>query len=586
MKRRKKLYAVTAAAVCGIIAAGSIGCHFLQVSAQEQEKPNRTAVLQHGDLDLTFTGEGTTSEGTVSQKPTFDVSAADFTVEEVYVENGVEVTEGDALYKLSEESLAKANAYYEEQVAEMAKETEKARQEYETGKAEADYTRTEAKTAAESAESVYNAANQSLAQNVADAETALNDAKTQIAVYQNNLNQNTYYKDAGVEEKKDALKSAKEAEQKAQSEYQKTKSAYDKAAEAVNTKIAELAQTAAESADSAADAGTLSEKIISLSEANQSLAENKTLLANAESAYQAASAAREKAKEEYDAANTEYEKAVSEATAKKETLENSLSSLELAYSSAVNVAETGKVENQNTYDVSVMQGETADTVYESTVDSLKKAYDTAMDELEELKEEQAALQALTDGVITAEYSGTLSGVLYEAGDIIGSNTALVSYSDTNILTVAVEVSQENIAKIAVGDTVQINVPGMQREELTGTVSTVASEATSGRSMSNVTYTVEATFDNNEGSVSSNESAYVVFSYGALEDVDYIESDALSHVDGEQATVIKQTESGETEQTTVTIGESTDRFTVITDGITPEDICLIEMEGEGQNEAAQ
>lgn len=127
---------------------------------------------------------------------------------------------------------------------------------------------------------------------------------------------------------------------------------------------------------------------------------------------------------------------------------------------------------------------------------------------------------------------------YDAGDILNSDLSLVSYSDTDKLSVAVEVAQEDIAKIAVGDTVSIRTMSGRPDSnnIEGTITSIAAEATSGGSMSNVTYTVTVTFDNSDGELTANTSAYVTFTYGELSDVDYIQTDALDNINEDSATV--------------------------------------------------
>lgn len=575
MKKGKKLYAAIAGGVCLVLAAGGGGWHYMSANQPEPRNPYREVKLEHGNIPLTFTGEGTTADGDITQKPEFDVTAVDFVIEESYVNSEDEVKKGDALYKLSAESIAKATTYYEEQIADASKEQERTRVAYEAGKAEAEYKKTEAKAAAVSAQEVYAAANSTLAQKVTEAETALNEAKRQISVYQSNLDGNTYYKDAGVTAKKQISEEADKTKKQAKKAYEQAKSVYDTAAQTVNTQISTLQQSASAGG---VDTAALTGLIIELSQANQILTEAQTKFSEAEKNYRAAEEAAMKAKEDYHTANTTYEKSVSDAKARKETLENSLSTLEYAYTIAVNAQETGKVDNKNTYDSAVLEGQYADTAYESSISSLEKEYNTATETLKELKEEQSALLALKDGVITAEYDGVLSYVSYEAGDALYADTALVGYADTDKLTVAVEVAQENIAKVAVGDRVTVSIEGMWGGQLEGTVSTVATEATSSGSMSNVTYRVEVMVDNSEGTISTEASAYVTFSYGEISDVDYIMTQALDHIDGTTATVKVYNAEGEVEDKIVSIGESTEQFTVITEGLTADIVCLIETGG--------
>lgn len=99
---------------------------------------------RHRDLQMTFTGEGTASEGILPQKADFNVGAADFIVEKTYVSSGDEVKRGDALYQIREESIS-------------------------------------------------------------EAEAALSEAQEKINVYQANLDQNQYYADANISEKKEGF---------------------------------------------------------------------------------------------------------------------------------------------------------------------------------------------------------------------------------------------------------------------------------------------------------------------------------------------------------------------------------------------
>ena len=491
---------------------------------------------------------------------------------------------GDALYKISEESLKEAKAYYEEAVADAAKAADTAESAYEAGKAKAEYTKSETETTAGLAKENYDADNSSLEQKVTQAEAELNEAKSAISMYQTNLDQNTYYTDAGVTEKQESYQAAQKVTKQAQTAYTDAKSAYEQAYAAVSGKIQDL-QTAV---SSSAESDTTTQMVTELSALNQTLAEKKSAVTEAESNYQSAVEAEEKAKEAYNRANTSYEKAVSDATARKESLEKSLSSLEQAYTDAVNAAATGKIDNQNTYDTAVLEGEYADVTYKDTVSTLKTAYDEAADTLAGLKEEQSALLALDKGTITAEYDGTIASVSYDAGDILNSDLSLVSYSDTDKLSVAVEVAQEDIAKIAVGDTVSIRTMSGRPDSnnIEGTITSIAAEATSGGSMSNVTYTVTVTFDNSDGELTANTSAYVTFTYGELSDVDYIQTDALDNINEDSATVKTYDENQAVIETKVTIAESTDRYTVITDGITADTVCLIEAGGKPDEKAEE
>ena len=136
--------------------------------------------------------------------------------------------------------------------------------------------------------------------------------------------------------------------------------------------------------------------------------------------------------------------------------------------------------------------------------------DEAQDTLDELKEQQSALLEIEDGVVCADRDGTLASVTYEAGDTLIKNTAFASYYDLDTILISVEVSQNDIAKLAVSDTVQVQISGSRMGAIDGTVYSIASEKTSGGSMSNVTYAVIVAVDNTDGTLSTGSQATVTF----------------------------------------------------------------------------
>lgn len=91
-----------------------------------------------------------------------------------------------------------------------------------------------------------------------------------------------------------------------------------------------------------------------------------------------------------------------------------------------------------------------------------------------------------------------------------ADTAFAYYYDTDTILISVEVPQEQIARVAVGDEVEVNISGNRQGAVTGTVSSIASSATAGGSISNVTYAVVISIDNSEGRLSSGSSTTVTF----------------------------------------------------------------------------
>ena len=191
-------------------------------------------------------------------------------------------------------------------------------------------------------------------------------------------------------------------------------------------------------------------------------------------------------------------------------LTDSLDDLKSDYEQAERDATTQKAELQNEYDTAVVEGKYAGSTYESTVSELESAVESAQDTLDTLKEEQTALLALENGVVTADEDGTIAAVPYEAEDTLQSGTAFALYCDTQTIMISVEVPQENIAQVGVGDEVSVMIAGNRDGAVTGTVSSIASSATTGGSVSNVTYAVIISIDNSDGRLGSGSSATVIF----------------------------------------------------------------------------
>lgn len=375
------------AAVC--VMTGGIGYQAAVSGAQTDSTENSVKAQntdQQESTDGSFSEEGTTQIGTVSQMPEFTVNAVTMTVEEVYASSGDIVSKGDALFKLTDESMEAAKSYYEDAIS--------------------------------------------------DAENTLKTAEANLA--SGKLSAESTKQDADL-----------------------------------------TAQTAADSYQ-------------------------------AQQSADAAQSTLEQAQKEFDSAVEIYNKNVEETNTKITELTDSLDDLKSDYEQAERDATTQKAELQNEYDTAVVEGKYAGSTYESTVSELESAVESAQDTLDTLKEEQTALLALENGVVTADEDGTIAAVPYEAEDTLQSGTAFALYCDTQTIMISVEVPQENIAQVGVGDEVSVMIAGNRDGAVTGTVSSIASSATTGGSVSNVTYAVIISIDNSDGRLGSGSSATVTF----------------------------------------------------------------------------
>lgn len=571
--KKKKITIAAALAMTAVLAAGGAGYTVLRAEqTTTSETAYRETAVQAGDLKLTFEEEGTTQVSAVSQIPEFNVGTVKLIVDEVYVEAGDTVEEGDALLKLTDESVEEATAYYEKAVASAESALTTAQADYESGKLDAEYDKQDSTLALESAGTTYNTAISDLDIDLADKKEAYEEASESLETYQSNLENNTYYTNAGIESKEEAVSEAEEANETAQKTLSDAVEDYQSATENFETLLKKINNSDSD------DVSDLKSEISELASSYEILKSVANTYDTASETATAASNALQQANETLAAAQKEYEENQTTAEEKVTELSTSVTELEEKYNTALLAYDTQKLAIQNTYDAAVLEGNSAESVYQAALVKLQASVDEAQETLDELKEEQAAFLALENGVITAEQAGTLASVTYEAGDTLFSNVAAVSYYSTGTITISVEVDQSDIAKIEVGDDVSVAISG-SRDSLTGTIQSIASSATTGGSVSNVTYAVVIAIDNSDGRLSSGSSAEITFEYGEYPDVIYVEADAVKEGSDGTGTVLMYDENGEAAEQTVTIGESTEDYVIITEGLSEGDICLIETGGE-------
>lgn len=493
------------------VAAGGIGHRVIAADAGKtgtDKSQEQTGTMEEHTGD-TFSEEGTTQIQTESQQLSFAVNAVTMTVEEVYVEAGTAVEEGDALLKISDESMSEAISYYEDAVADAQKELEKAQLEFSEGVLEAESELKNTRIEAEHAGDVYEASLSELAVNVEEKKEAYENAVAEIREYQEAIDNGTYYVQVGIDEKQETVNAAEASVTETQEQLNSAQSSYDAVQQVLAANLENL-KKGINDHTSYEELLSLAEQVesdyIAVQTATVNLSQAQTTADNAWSSLESANQRMENAVKEYNSC-------VEEANQKITELTESLEELSKAYEEAQREAVTQEAEIQKVYDEAVLEGKYADTEYEAALAGLQTAVDTAQDTLDTLVGEQTALLAITGGVICADRAGTVASVSYEAEDVLRENVALASYYDTSTIFISVEVSQEQIAELAVGEEVEVMITGNRNGAVTGKISSIASQKTTGGSMSNVTYAVVIAINNADGRISSGSSATVTFQCG-------------------------------------------------------------------------
>lgn len=451
---------------------------------------NRSEFSMPGNMaGLTFTEDMTAASGVTNvgiTKASFDVEnlTTELEIEEVYAVSGEEVTAGDKILKLTEDSVEEARKELERALedAELAYRTGAI--EYEQNLITAEYTRDSAILTGQQAKEVYDETVASLQSAVTRAEEELQDAEDDIAEYESYVNDGSYKSYFKVDE------------------YQ---AIYDENLKALTDKLDEWgigwSQITGGSAGSVQAGGTAGNVLGSSGQDNNS--SNVKILASLYNIL-------EQNLKDLEEAQEKYEDAVTNASFNLQTLQLKLPSLQQAVAEAKENYEIQLAQAKLTYETSLSSEERAESDYNTTVEkaesdlaSLKSTYEDAKENLELFE------SSVGDGYFYASEDGTILRTMVRAEQTLTSDAVVFVYSNPKELTVTVSVEQSDIAKLTVGDSAYVQTSA--GSGYTGVI-TAIDPVSSSDSRTSVTYsvTVQINVEDEEDSLSANESVTVVF----------------------------------------------------------------------------
>lgn len=451
---------------------------------------NRSEFSMPGNMaGLTFTEDMTAASGVTNvgiTEASFDVEnlTTELEIEEVYAVSGEEVTAGDKILKLTEDSVEEARKELERALedAELAYRTGAI--EYEQNLITAEYTRDSAILTGQQAKDVYDETVASLQSAVTRAEEELQDAEDDIAEYESYVNDGSYKSYFKVDE------------------YQ---AIYDENLKALTDKLDEWgigwSQITGGSAGSVQAGGTAGNVLGSSGQDSNS--SNVKTLASLYSIL-------EQNLKDLEEAQEKYEDAVTNASFNLQTLQLKLPSLQQAVTEAKENYEIQLAQAKLTYETSLSSAERAESDYNTTVEkaesdlaSLKSTYEDAKENLELFE------SSVGDGYFYASEDGTILRTMVRAEQTLTSDAVVFVYSNPKELTVTVSVDQADIAKLTVGDSAYVQ--SSAGSGFTGVI-TAIDPVSSSDSRTSVTYsvTVQINVEDEEDSLSANQSVTVVF----------------------------------------------------------------------------
>ena len=191
-----------------------------------------------------------------------------------------------------------------------------------------------------------------------------------------------------------------------------------------------------------------------------------------------------------------------------EELQDSRETTKVQYEELQRKKKIFELEIQHTYDSAVIAGKLAELTYQQEIADWEETLAEAKQNKADLETQKALLEAMTDGVISADRDGTVASISYEVEELLDSSIPIVSYYDTDTVSITLEVPQEEIASLSVGDTAEVTLAGAGRLE--GTLTEKSVEPEDGTSRTTVNYTATVSLDNSDGRLSDGLSATVTF----------------------------------------------------------------------------
>ena len=187
---------------------------------------------------------------------------------------------------------------------------------------------------------------------------------------------------------------------------------------------------------------------------------------------------------------------------------------------------------ENEYQSASLSGELAEEIYDYSVDSLSDAVIKAQNELDEIQMKMDAFREFVgeDNCIYAPEDGLVTGVFSEAGDKLTDIGAMLTYAKENEYTVNIDVSEEDVAAISVGEHVELSFGAYPEQTWEGVITSITTTSTS-EYASTISYPVTILVQGDTTLLYGGMAADVTFVTDSVEDVLYVSKKAVFEEDG-------------------------------------------------------
>lgn len=216
----------------------------------------------------------------------------------------------------------------------------------------------------------------------------------------------------------------------------------------------------------------------------------------------------EEAKENYEKALESYEDEVNSAELNLQKLFNQLETAREDYTDADVTYQKELLSAKTTYETAAAKGKTAQNDYDTQLASLEDSLDRLQDAKEEAESNLALFEELVgDGYLYTEEAGTVLMITAQEGQTLVGGSMVMAYSNPKEISVSVSVSQDDIAKLYVGESANVTIS--EHGSYNGVIEMI-NPVSSSDSRTSVAYSVTVRLEGDVSGLEQNLTASVVF----------------------------------------------------------------------------
>ena len=242
------------------------------------------------------------------------------------------------------------------------------------------------------------------------------------------------------------------------------------------------------------------------------------------------------------------------------------------------------LEAKQIYETETLTGSIASDTYEYAKGTLEEAVIEAQTAVEEANEKLTDFEAFVgDGIVYAQSDGLIMTMNYEAGDSLINSGDLFTYVTEDSITLSVDVSQEDIVDLVVGDSVTISFTAYPDEIYTGEITAITTTATSEHATT-ISYPVTIKVQGETSKLYEGMTGDVTFITDQKEQTTYVSRKAIIEDNG-STYVYQKNKNGDMILTEVETGFTDGINIEITSGLEADDVIYIasKVVNEGEEE---